>query len=81
MAISIYEMAHSKTNQTGAVRSQDQKPILGKAAKALADWLAEGGIPAATCATPATSGGDSTTALSKFTEGKALMSSEVTRQP
>lgn len=43
MAISIYEMAHSKTNRTGAVRAQDQKPILGKAAEALADWLVASG--------------------------------------
>lgn len=40
----LYTMAHSKTNQTGVLRAQDQKPILGKAAQALADWLAASGI-------------------------------------
>lgn len=40
----LYTMGHSKTNQTGAIRAQDQKPILGKAAQALDDWLASSGI-------------------------------------
>ena len=40
----LYTMAHSKTNQTGASRAQDQKPILGKAAQALDDWLAASAI-------------------------------------
>lgn len=35
----LFMMAHSKTNQSGAIRAQDQKPILGAAAQALEDWL------------------------------------------
>lgn len=34
-----YRLAHSKTNQTGAVRPQDVKPVIGEAAKALQAWL------------------------------------------
>ncbi|WP_313621605.1 site-specific integrase [Achromobacter sp.] len=40
----LYTLAHSKTNQSGAIRAQDQKPILGAAAQALDDWLAASGI-------------------------------------
>lgn len=34
-----YRLAHSKTNQTGAVRPQDLKPVVGEAAMALVAWL------------------------------------------
>lgn len=34
-----YRLAHSKTNQTGAVRPQDVKPVIGEAARALVAWL------------------------------------------
>jgi integrase len=34
-----YRLAHSKTNQSGAVRPQDIKPVLGQAAQALQAWL------------------------------------------
>jgi len=34
-----YRLAHSKTNQTGAARPQDVKPVVGEAATALAAWL------------------------------------------
>lgn len=40
----LYTMAHSKTNQSGASRAQDQKPILGAAARALEAWLAASGV-------------------------------------
>lgn len=40
----LYSMAHSKTNQTGASRADDQKPIVGAAAQALEAWLAASGI-------------------------------------
>ncbi|QVQ29635.1 site-specific integrase [Achromobacter deleyi] len=36
----LYSMTHSKTNQTGASRADDQKPIVGAAAQALEAWLA-----------------------------------------
>jgi integrase len=34
-----YTLAHSKTNQAGARRPQDLKPIVGQAARALTAWL------------------------------------------
>lgn len=34
-----YTLAHSKTNQTGARRPQDIKPVVGEAAQALTAWL------------------------------------------
>lgn len=34
-----YRLAHSKTNQSGAVRPQDLKPVVGDAAAALQAWL------------------------------------------
>ncbi|EHK65428.1 site-specific integrase [Achromobacter arsenitoxydans] len=40
----LYTMAQSKTNQAGAARADDQKPILGAAALALDGWLAASGI-------------------------------------
>jgi integrase len=35
----IYTLAHSKTNQTGTQRPENEKPLLGVAAMALAAWL------------------------------------------
>ena len=34
-----YTLAHSKTNQAGTHRPENEKPLLGAAAVALADWL------------------------------------------
>jgi integrase len=34
-----YRLGHAKTNQTGAARPQDLKPVVGEAAAALAAWL------------------------------------------
>jgi len=39
-----YELAHSKTNQSGADRAENHKPIAGVAAQALEDWLQASGI-------------------------------------
>ena len=36
----LYTLAHSKTNQTGAERPEDVKPLVGSAALAMQDWLA-----------------------------------------
>ncbi|CAB3627394.1 tyrosine-type recombinase/integrase [Achromobacter pestifer] len=40
----LYTLAHSKTNQAGTQRADDQKPIIGSAALALDAWLAASGI-------------------------------------
>ncbi|MGY6273138.1 site-specific integrase [Achromobacter denitrificans] len=40
----LFSLAHSKTNQAGAVRANDQKPIAGVAAQALDAWLRASGI-------------------------------------
>ena len=40
----LYELAFSKTNQSGADLPENTKPVLGAAGKALADWLAASGI-------------------------------------
>lgn len=40
----LYSLAHSKTNQAGANRANDQKPIVGTAAQALDAWLRASGI-------------------------------------
>jgi integrase len=40
----LYSLAHSKTNQAGANRANDQKPIVGMAAQALDAWLRASGI-------------------------------------
>lgn len=40
----LYTLAQSKTNQTGARRADDQKPIVGSAAQALDAWLAASGV-------------------------------------
>ncbi|QRR32474.1 tyrosine-type recombinase/integrase [Hydrogenophaga sp. YM1] len=39
-----YELVHSKTNQSGADRPENHKPVLGAAGAALQDWLAESQI-------------------------------------
>ncbi|MBB3176380.1 site-specific integrase [Variovorax sp. Sphag1AA] len=36
----LYTMRHSKTNQTGAARPEDVKPLLGSAGQAMQAWLA-----------------------------------------
>ncbi|KWT70563.1 Tyrosine recombinase XerD (plasmid) [Variovorax sp. WDL1] len=36
----LYTLAHSKTNQAGAERPEDVKPLVGSAAQAMQDWLA-----------------------------------------
>jgi integrase len=36
----LYTLAHSKTNQAGADRPEDVKPLVGSAAVAMQDWLA-----------------------------------------
>lgn len=35
----IYTLAHSKTNQSGRDAPENHKPVTGRAAQALADWL------------------------------------------
>ncbi|WP_373038771.1 site-specific integrase [Variovorax sp. KK3] len=40
----LYTLAYSKTNQTGAQRPEDVKPLVGRAAVAMQDWLAASGI-------------------------------------
>lgn len=40
----IYELLHSKTNQSGAQRAESAKPVLGAAALALQRWLDFAGI-------------------------------------
>ncbi|MGE8320883.1 MAG: site-specific integrase [Comamonas sp.] len=42
----LYELSHSKTNQTGRDLPENRKPIVGVAGRALADWLATSGIAA-----------------------------------
>jgi integrase len=39
-----YHLAHSKTNQTAALRAENDKPIVGRAAEALQAWLSAAGI-------------------------------------
>lgn len=36
----LYALTHSKTNQSGLDRPEDQKPVMGVAAAALQEWLA-----------------------------------------
>jgi integrase len=40
----LFSLAQSKTNQAGAARANDQKPIVGVAARALDAWLRASGI-------------------------------------
>ncbi|WP_124079276.1 site-specific integrase [Pigmentiphaga humi] len=40
----LYTLGHSKTNQQGAERADNHKPIVGRAAQALDAWLAAAGI-------------------------------------
>lgn len=40
----VFELGHSKTNQSGALRSEDFKPVQGDAAAALSAWLQKSGI-------------------------------------
>lgn len=40
----VYNLAYSKTNQTGADLPENSKPLLGVAAEALRTWLQAGGI-------------------------------------
>ncbi|MEJ8852634.1 site-specific integrase [Variovorax rhizosphaerae] len=40
----VYTLGHSKTNQTGAERPEDVKPLVGSAALAMQAWLAASGI-------------------------------------
>jgi len=40
----LYTLAHSKTNQAGAERPEDVKPLVGSAAQAMQEWLAASGI-------------------------------------
>jgi integrase len=40
----VYTLGHDKANQTGAERPENDKPIVGAAAQALEDWLANSGI-------------------------------------
>ena len=35
----LYTLGHSKTNQTGELRPEDVKPLVGSAAVAMTDWL------------------------------------------
>jgi len=36
----VYTLAHSKTNQSGELRPEDVKPLVGSAAAAMTEWLA-----------------------------------------
>lgn len=40
----MYALVHSKTNQAGEDRPENDKPVMGAAAQALRDWLAASGI-------------------------------------
>jgi len=40
----LYTLTHSKTNQAGAQRPEDVKPLVGSAAAAMQEWLAASGI-------------------------------------
>jgi len=40
----IYRLSHSKTNQAGVDRPEDNKPLVGSAAEAMRDWLEASGI-------------------------------------
>jgi integrase len=40
----IFTLLHSKTNQTGALRADSEKPILEEAADALATWISRAGL-------------------------------------
>lgn len=40
----IYTLVHSKTNQAGRDRPENEKPLLGSAASAMRDWLDASGI-------------------------------------
>ena len=40
----LYTLTHSKTNQAGAQRPEDVKPLVGSPAAAMQDWLAASGI-------------------------------------
>lgn len=40
----VYLLRHSKTNQTGLDRGDNAKPIVGRAAEALRDWLDASGV-------------------------------------
>jgi len=42
----IFTLAHSKTNQSGADRPENEKPVAGRAANALTAWLAAAKIKA-----------------------------------
>lgn len=42
----VFTLAHSKTNQSGADRPENDKPVAGRAANALAAWLAAANIKA-----------------------------------
>lgn len=42
----IFTLSHSKTNQAGADRAENDKPVTGRAAAALAAWLAASGLQA-----------------------------------
>ena len=42
----VFTLSHSKTNQSGADRSDNHKPIVGRAAQALSAWLAAAQIKA-----------------------------------
>jgi integrase len=44
----LYTLTHSKTNQSGAQRPQDTKPLVGAAAAAMDAWLAASGVTAGT---------------------------------
>jgi integrase len=35
----VYTLSHSKTNQSGVLRTDNDKPVLGSAAEALTNWL------------------------------------------
>ncbi len=40
----LYTLGHSKTNQTGELRPEDVKPLVGSAATAMTEWLKASGI-------------------------------------
>lgn len=40
----VYSLVYSKTNQTGLDRTDNAKPIVGQAARALKDWLTVSGV-------------------------------------
>lgn len=60
----LYTLTHSKTNQSGAQRPQDTKPLVGAAAAAMDAWLTASGVTTGTLFRRVRKGGQVGEALS-----------------